>query len=81
MTDLLQPLAKLQEPVQIVGDRVEARLLDPGGPVDRRSGTTADRDGDPALGTPFLPVQLRQLEPAAVFRAQILGEVRKVVDL
>ncbi len=75
MTDLLQLLTERHEAVQIVGDAVVAGLLDPGLPVHRRPGSAADGQRDPVIGLPLPPIQQRQIEPAAVFLAQILGKV------
>ncbi len=51
LVDLLERLAQLEEARVIVGDLVEAGLLERRLAVDERAGGAAERDADPGVGT------------------------------
>ena len=75
MAALLQLLAEIEELVEVVGDLGVADLVHPGLAIQHRTGAAADRDADPVLGVPLAAVEQRQVVPAAVLGAEVVGEI------
>jgi hypothetical protein len=75
---LLQPLAELQEAVEVARDGVEAGLVHPGLAVDDAAGRGAERHRDPAAVVLGLAVLLGEVVPAAVLLAEVGRHVRQV---
>ena len=75
-----QRLGELQKPSRILGEGVESRFLHLADAIDEGVARAAERQPDPALaaGLEILPAHV---VPAAVFLAQIIGEVGHVEQL
>ena len=81
MAVLLQLLAAVQETLMVVWHLVVAGLVQPRLTIHGGTGAAADRNANPFIGLPLLAVEQRQVVPAAVLCAEILGQIREVDQL